>query len=53
MKIQVVVTCTDGGATTKLMTKSGESSKNYASWKLRLLERRVKEAKDLKLINTK
>jgi hypothetical protein len=47
MKIQVVVTRTDTGATTKLMTNRGESSKNYASWKDAL-----KEAEDLKLINT-
>jgi hypothetical protein len=32
MKIQVVATRTDTGATTKLMTKNNESSKNYASW---------------------
>jgi hypothetical protein len=47
MKIQVVVTRTDTGATTKLMTNSGESSKNYAS-----LNDALKEAEDLKLINT-
>jgi hypothetical protein len=47
MKIQVVVTRTDTGSTTKLMTDSGESSKNYASWNDAL-----KEAEDLKLINT-
>ena len=47
MKIQVVVTRTDTGATTKLMTKSGESSKNYASWNDAL-----KEAEALRLINT-
>jgi hypothetical protein len=47
MKIQVVATRTDTGATTKLMTNSGESSKNYASWNDAL-----KEAEDLKLINT-
>jgi hypothetical protein len=47
MKIQVVVTRTDTGATTKLMTNSGESSKNYACWNDAL-----KEAEDLKLINT-
>jgi hypothetical protein len=47
MKIQVVVTRTDMGATTKLMSTSGESSKNYASWNDAL-----KEAEDLKLINT-
>jgi hypothetical protein len=47
MKIQVVVTHTDTGATTKLMTNSGESTKNYASWNDAL-----KEAEDLKLINT-
>lgn len=46
MKIQVVVTRTDTGATTKLITDSGESSKNYASWNDAL-----KEAEDLKLIN--
>jgi hypothetical protein len=47
MKIQVVVTRTDAGANTKLMTNSGESSKNYASW-----DDALKEAEDLKLINT-
>jgi hypothetical protein len=47
MKIQVVVTRTDAGATTKLMSNGGESSKNYASWNDAL-----KEAEDLKLINT-
>jgi hypothetical protein len=47
MKIQVVVTRTDSGATTKLMSNSGESSKTYASWNDAL-----KEAEDLKLINT-
>jgi hypothetical protein len=47
MKIQVVVTRTDAGATTKLMSNSGESSKTYASWNDAL-----KEAEDLKLINT-
>ena len=46
MKIQVVVTRTDSGATTKLMTENGESSKSYASWKDAL-----KEAEDLKLIS--
>jgi hypothetical protein len=46
MKIQVVVTRTDSGATTKLMTNDGQSSKNYASWNDAL-----KEAEDLKLIN--
>jgi hypothetical protein len=47
MKIQIVVTRTDAGATTKLMSKSGESSKDYASW-----EDALKEAEQLKLINT-
>jgi hypothetical protein len=47
MKIQVVVTRTDTGATTKLMTNNNESSKNYASWNDAL-----KEAEDLQLINT-
>lgn len=47
MKIQVVVTRTDAGATTKLMSKGGESSKHYASW-----EDALKEAEQLKLINT-
>jgi hypothetical protein len=47
MKIQVVVTRTDAGATTKLMSNSGESNKTYASWNDAL-----KEAEDLKLINT-
>ena len=47
MKIQVVVTRTDAGATTKLMSNSGESSKTYTSWNDAL-----KEAEDLKLINT-
>jgi hypothetical protein len=47
MKIQVIVTRTDSGATTKLMTNIGESSKNYASWNDAL-----EEAEDLKLINT-
>jgi hypothetical protein len=42
MKIQVVVTRTDAGATTKLMSNGGESSKNYASWNDAL-----KEAEDL------
>jgi hypothetical protein len=46
MKIQVVVTRTDTGATTKLITSNGESSKNYASWNGAL-----KEAENLKLIN--
>ena len=46
MKIQVVVTRTDRGATTKLITSNGESSKNYGSWNDAL-----KEAQDLKLIN--
>jgi hypothetical protein len=32
MKIQIVVTRTDAGAITKLMSNSGESSKTYASW---------------------
>jgi hypothetical protein len=32
MKIQIVVTRTDAGATTKLMSNSGESSENHASW---------------------
>jgi len=47
MKIQVVVTRTDAGATTKLTSDSGELSKAYASWNDAL-----KEAEDLKLINT-
>jgi hypothetical protein len=47
MKIQVVVTRTDAGVTTKLMSKDRESSKTYASWNDAL-----KEAEDLKLINT-
>ena len=47
MKIQVVMTRTDAGATTKLMSNGGESSKNYASWGDAL-----KEAEELKLINT-
>ena len=47
MKIQIVVTRTDAGATTKLMSNSGESSKNHASWNDVL-----KEAEQLKLINT-
>jgi hypothetical protein len=47
MKIQVVVTRTDTGANTKLITKTGESSKNYASW-----DDALKEAERLKLINT-
>ena len=47
MKIQIVVTRTDAGATTKLMSKGGESSKNYASW-----DDALKDAKQLKLINT-
>jgi hypothetical protein len=46
MKIQVVVTRTDAGATTKLMSKGGESSKDYASW-----DDALKEAEQLKLIN--
>jgi hypothetical protein len=46
MKIQVVVTRTDVGATTKLMSKGEESSKNDASWNGAL-----HEAEDLKLIN--
>ena len=36
----------DTAATTKLVTTSGESSKNYASW-----DDALKEAEDLKLIN--
>jgi hypothetical protein len=47
MKIQVVITRTDTGATTKLIMDNGESSKNYASWNDAL-----KDAEDLKLINT-
>ena len=47
MKIQVVVTRTDAGATTKLMSKGGQSSKNYVSW-----DDALKEAEQLKLINT-
>jgi hypothetical protein len=47
MKVQVVVTRTDTGATTKLMTNGGESSKNYTSW-----DDALKEAQDLKLIKT-
>jgi hypothetical protein len=47
MKVQVVVTRTDAGATTKLMSNGGESSKNYASW-----DDALKEAEHLKLINT-
>ena len=47
MKIQVVVTRTDTGATTKLMSNGGESSKNYASW-----EDALEEAEHLRLINT-
>jgi hypothetical protein len=47
MKVQVVVTRTDAGATTKMMSSGGESSKNYASW-----DDALKEAQDLKLINT-
>jgi hypothetical protein len=39
MKIQVVVTRTDAGATTKLMSKGQESSKNYGSWDEALKER--------------
>jgi hypothetical protein len=47
MKIQVVVARTDAGATAKLMSNGGESSKNYASWNDAL-----EEAENLKLINT-
>jgi hypothetical protein len=47
MEIQVVVTRTDAGATSKLMSNGGESSKNYASW-----DDALKEAERLKLINT-
>jgi hypothetical protein len=47
MKIQVVVTRTDEGATTKLMSKGQESSKDYGSW-----DDALKEAEQLKLINT-
>jgi hypothetical protein len=47
MKIQVVVTHTDTGATTQLTSNSGASSKNYASWNDAL-----READDLKLIKT-
>jgi hypothetical protein len=47
MKIKVVITRTDTGATTKLMSNGGESSKNYASW-----DDALKEAEQLKLINT-
>jgi hypothetical protein len=47
MNIQVVMTRTDAGATTKLMSKGRESSKNYGSWGDAL-----KEAEQLKLINT-
>jgi hypothetical protein len=47
MKIQVVVKRMDTGATTRLMTNGGESSKNYAS-----CNDALKEAEDLKLINT-
>jgi hypothetical protein len=47
MKVQVVVTRTDAGANTKLMSRGEESSKNYASW-----NEALKEAEDLKLINS-
>jgi hypothetical protein len=47
MKTQVVVTRTDTGATTQLMSNSGASNKIYASWNDAL-----REAKDLKLIKT-
>jgi hypothetical protein len=47
MKVQVVVTRTDSGATTKMMSSGGGSSKNYASW-----DDALKEAQHLKLINT-
>ena len=46
MKVQVVVTRTDAGATTKMMSNGAESSKDYASW-----DDALKEAQDLKLIN--
>jgi hypothetical protein len=46
MKVQVVVTRTDAGATTKMMSNGRESSKNYASW-----DDALKEAEHLKLIN--
>jgi hypothetical protein len=47
MKIQVVVTRTDAGATTRLISNGGGSSKNYGSW-----DDALKEAENLKLINT-
>jgi hypothetical protein len=47
MKIQVVVTRTNAGATTKLMSGGQKSSKNYGSW-----DEALKEAEQLKLINT-
>jgi hypothetical protein len=46
-EIQVLVTRADAGATTKLISNGGESSKNYASW-----DDALKEADHLKLINT-
>jgi hypothetical protein len=46
MKVQVVMTRTDSGATTKMMSNGRESSKNYASW-----DDALKEAGHLKLIN--
>jgi hypothetical protein len=46
MKVQVVMTRTDSGATTKMMSNGRESSKNYASW-----DDALKEAEHLKLIN--
>ena len=50
MKVQAVVTSTDTGdtgANTKLMTNSGESSKDYPS-----RSDTLEEAEDLKLVNT-
>jgi hypothetical protein len=47
MKVQVVVTRTDTGATTKIMSEGAESRKDYPSWNDAL-----SDAEHLGLINT-
>lgn len=46
MKVQVTLTRTDTGATTKIRSDSGESSKEYSSWNDALID-----AEHLGLIN--
>jgi hypothetical protein len=38
MKVQVTLTRTDTGATTKIRSDSGESSKEYSSWNDALID---------------